>query len=220
MKDSLDVAEALGLMQPAEKERLLGDLKDFGRTMLCVETSYDDSLVTNLFLIDGKPRSKNEFENIGRKALLILVQQDDADSFRRKPATDDGLWEEMRTAGQFNFRFIEKLKSLNAAQLGAVSTDYVVIAWWAEAMEDMSEQIAKLRRFLDENPGIDPENNNFKSLRRELAQRLRDVAKNTREEFGDPWGLVAMDLLSGRKALARVQVTGSIVSFQYERDAG
>ncbi len=39
----------------------------------------------------------------------------------------------------------------------------------------------------------------------------------TKGEFGDPWGLVAMDLVSGRRATARVQVTGPIVALALER---
>ena len=41
-----------------------------------------------------------------------------------------------------------------------------------------------------------------------LASHLAKVAKNTREEFGQPWGLVAMNEASGRRAPASILILG------------
>jgi hypothetical protein len=48
----------------------------------------------------------------------------------------------------------------------------------------------------------------FQRFRKKLADHLRDVARNTREEFGQPWGLIAMFLASGGKAEASVRIAG------------
>ena len=51
----------------------------------------------------------------------------------------------------------------------------------------------------------DPE---FQSLRQDLAAHLKKVAAATSEQFGEPWGLIAMDEASGRRAGASILVTG------------
>ncbi len=84
-------------------------------------------------------------------------------------------------------------------------------------MAKMSEKLAELRQFLQDHPGVDPENNIFKSLRKKLAGRLKDVASNTKSEFGDPWGLVAMDQVSGGNAGAKSLLVGSRLAIFRER---
>ncbi|MCM3869867.1 MAG: hypothetical protein ND895_04070 [Pyrinomonadaceae bacterium] len=217
MKDNLDVFESLGLMTKSEKEQLVGLASQFGRTMFYAETSYDDRLVNDLFLKNGAPRRSEEYEEAGRQALALLVQSGEAEQFRRLPARDDSLWQEMKLVGQPSFRFIEKLKVLSATQLGAVTSDYSVIVWWAEAMEEMSKNLAAIRQFLAANPTTDPENNTFKSLRKKLASKLREVASTTKSEFGDPWGLLAMDQCSGGKAAAKALITSPQLSIFRQR---
>jgi hypothetical protein len=217
LRNNLDVFEALGLIKANEKEKLLGETTQFGRTTLYTETSYDDETVNSLFLKNGSPRSQNEYESSGRKALVLLVQKSEEDDFRRAPATNDALWKEMSKQGQANFKFIGALKTLNAAALGAVTTDYTVIKWWAAAMKEMSESLVEIRRFLDKNPGIDRDNKTFIALRRKLGSKLKEVVKNTKSEFGDPWGLVAMDQASGNSASAKALITGSSLTIFRER---
>lgn len=219
MKNNLDVLESLGLMNPAEKEKLLSGTTQFGRTTLYAETAYDDKLVNDLFLKNGAPRTQEEYERAGRKALASLVQSGEKDEFRRLPAIDDNLWKEMTDQGQPGLRFIEKLKNLSTTALQAVTTDYTVIMWWAESMKEMSARLAEMRTFLNDHPGIDPENKTFKSLRKKLASKLKDVASNTKGQFGDPWGLVAMDQVSGGKANAKALLTGPKLAVFRERMA-
>jgi hypothetical protein len=219
MKNNLDVFEALVLMKKSEKEQLLSATTQFGKTTFYAETGYDDNLVNELFLNNGAPRLQAEYERAGRKAVALLVQSGEEDQFRRLPATDDDLWQEMTQQGQPGFRFIEKLKNLAAPALGAVTTDYTVIMWWAESMKEMSEKLAEMREFVKNNPGVDPENNALKSLRKKLATKLKAVASNTKNEFGDPWGLVAMDQVSGEKANARALITGPKLAVFRERNA-
>jgi hypothetical protein len=217
LRDNLDVFEALGLIKASEKKDLLGGATKFGKTTLFAETSYDDALVNSLFLNNGSPRSQSEYETAGRKALALLVQSEEEQAFRRKPAIDDTLWKEMSKQGQANFKFIEALKTLNAAQLGPVNKDYTVIKWWAESMEEMGQSLLEMRKFLDDNAGIDEKNKTFISLRKKLGSKLKQVASNTKSEFGDPWGLVAMDQASGGKASARALITGSGLAVFRER---
>jgi hypothetical protein len=51
-------------------------------------------------------------------------------------------------------------------------------------------------------------------LREELARDLRDVAGKAHEQFGKPWGLVAMFLAGGSAAPAEVRITGKRIAFE------
>lgn len=208
LRNNLDVFEALGLIKASEKKQLLGGAKKFGKTTLFAEISFDDPLVNSLFLNKGAARSQTEYENAGRKALALLVQNDEEQVRRRKPATDDALWKEMSKQGQPNFKFIEALKTVNAVELGVITADYSVIKWWAESMAEMGKRLLEMRKFLDEHPDVDPQNKTFKSLRKKLGSTLKEVVSNTKAEFGDPWGLVAMDQASGGKSGAKALITG------------
>ena len=218
MKDNLDVFEALGLMSAADKNAILSVATQFGRTTLYSETAYDDALVTRLFLNNGKPRPQSEYESAGRKALALLVQSGEVAAQRRLPVTDDQLWKEMTQAGQANFGAIEKLRNLSGDVLGAIRADYSVIRWWAHSMQEMGEALAEVRQFISANPGADPLAEPFKGLRKKLGSTLKEVASNTKSEFGDPWGLVAMDQASGRQAAAAVRLNSPSLAILRERN--
>lgn len=228
MKNNLDVVETLGLLTKQEKEKLLAGPNDFGSTTFYAETQYDDALATRLFLNpDGTPRAEEEYERAGRDAIKSLVQAGEPDDYRRLPATDNALWQELRQLGNpQTFKNLDKIKALKSAKklpmeivVGGVGKDFIVIRWWAKEMRQLGEKLAEIRNFLKDKPKIDPENNDFKALRRSLAEHLKGVAGRTREEFGDPWGLVAMDLATGKAAKAKAQVTGRRVAFARERGA-
>jgi hypothetical protein len=226
MKNNLDVVETLGLMTKQEKEKLTASANDFGSTTLYVNTHYDDALATVLFLnSDGTPRNEEEFEQAGRDAIKSLVQTGESDDYRRLPATDTALWNELKQLGNpQTFKSLEKIKGLKAAKklpmeivVGGIGTDYAVIRWWAQEMRGLAVKLAEIRSFIKANPKVGPDNNTFNGLRRGLSEHLKGVASRTRSEFGDPWGLVAMDLATGRAAKADAQVTGPRVAFKRVR---
>lgn len=226
MKNNLDVVETLGLMTKQEKDKLTSGSNDFGSTTLYVETHYDDALATALFLNpDGTPRKEEEFDQAGRDAIKSLVQAGESDDYRRLPATDNALWNELKQLGNpQTFKTVEKIKGLKAAKklpmeiiVGGIGTDYAVIRWWAQELRGMALKLAEIRAFIKANPQAGPDNNTFNGLRRGLADHLKGVASRTRSEFGDPWGLVAMDLATGRTAKAEAQVTGPRIAFKRAR---
>jgi hypothetical protein len=217
LRNNLDVFEALGLIKASERGDLGGGGTKFGRTTLYAETSYDGALVDSLFLNNGSSRTQEEYETAGRKAIALLVKSGEEDDFRRIPAIDDTLWKEMSKAGQANLKFIDSLNPLGVVALGAISSDYTVIKWWSESMEKMGKSLLEMRTFLAKNPGIDPENKLFKSLRKKLGSKLKSVASHTEAEFGDPWGLVAMDQASGGRAAAKALITGPTLTIFRER---
>jgi hypothetical protein len=226
MKDSLDPVEALGLMTKQEKDKLVAGSTAFGNTTLYLLTQYDDALVTALFLnADETPRKEEEYEQAGRDAFKSLIQPGDDKDYRRLLATDNAFWNELKhVANPTEFRNIEKVKAIKAAQkitmeslVGILMSDRTLIRWWATEMRGMGERLAEIRKFLKDNPTVGPDNNIFNGLRRKLAEHLKGVAERTKEQFGEPWGLVATDFATGRAAKAEAQVTGPRVAFKRVR---
>lgn len=90
----------------------------------------------------------------------------------------------------------------------AIVTDYTVIRWWSDAMNTTANKLAEMQAFLATHPTVDDQNNDFKKLRNDLAAHLKSVAANTREEFGRPWGLLAMFIVSGKQAGRKATLVG------------
>lgn len=216
MRDNLDVPQALGLISDAEKTQILGGIDDFGRSTFYAETNYDDALTAALFLDQaGRPRNEDDYDTIGRQALACLVHSGDADAFRLPPLENDSLWSQMKGAGPAALSTV--LTNLSWVQIAVVETDYVVIRWWSEAMRGMAEKLAEVRNFFAQNPNPGPEDPRLQDLRRNLAAHMASVAENTRDEFGHPWGLLAMDRASGGRAAAMVRLVAVRLALQFER---
>jgi hypothetical protein len=208
MRADVAVGAALGLLAGG----IPPGVADFGRTTVFAQTQYDDALTASLFLDNGgRPRPIEEYENAGRGALQLLVPEGGDQAYRRRPAIDDGLWQQMKTTGQPGFARL--FPGLNAVAVGVITADYTTIMWWSQAMRDTAELLSAMRAQSTANPA-DPQ---FRRLRADLAKHLKEVAANTREEFGQPWGMVAMDLVSGRRADARIRITGSRLALSAER---
>jgi hypothetical protein len=213
MQGELDVAAALGLLDLGQEQTLLNGAADFGQTMTYAETSYDDALATSLFLNGSAARSQSDFETAGRQSIALLVRPGAVDDYRLRPATDDALWANMSSAGQPNFAPL--FPDLTPLQVQVISSDYTVIMWWAEAMGSCAQRLAAMRAQVAANP--DPSSPQFQALRAALTKQLAQVASQTQDQFGQPWGLIAMDRASGSQAGARVQITGSRVSLSAAR---
>ena len=198
LRRAIAIAAALDLQGAA----LPAAVQDFGRTSVLAEARYDDSLAHALFLRrDGTPRPREEYENAGRRAIRALVPRDADDAFRLRPATDDALWKRMKELGPANF---EQL--FPKAQADGVRPDYLAIRWWSQSMCDTADILQRMNR-----------STNVLSLREELAKCLREVAANAHEQFGTPWGLAAMFIVSGSTAEAEVNITGPKFVFSARR---
>jgi hypothetical protein len=121
----------------------------------------------------------------------------------------------MRAAGQFNFPPL--FPDLTDLQVQVIAADYSVIVWWADAMSCCAQRLAAIETQLAMTP--DPATPQFQALRADLASHLASVASQTKDEFGQPWGLIAMDLVSGGRAAASIHIAGSRVSLAATRAA-
>ena len=217
MKDNLDVAEALDLLSASNKTGLLNNRNDFGRSALYAETGYDSELLKTAFLdSEDNARPRAFYEQAGRQALRLLYQANDPDQYRQRPARDDDLWERMKAAGSApNVKAL--FPGLNNVQKGVVYTDYLVIVWWAKAMRKLAEEIVRVRKFFADHPNASPTGEEAGKVRADFRKRVAKVAKTTKKQFGDPWGLIAMDLATERGASASVRFTGDVVAYYKER---
>jgi hypothetical protein len=197
MRRAAAVASALGLGDP----RVPDGIANFGRACVFAEARYDNAAAQALFLApDGAPRDHGEYEAAGRRAIALLVLSDGGDAFRLGPATDDHLWSQMIDKGPTNFNLL-----LPQAQADGVRPDYLAIRWWADTMRGTAEILAQMNQLAGPS-GIAPNDPRFEKLRGQLASHLRDVAAQAHEQFGAPWGLVAMFLAAGGKARATMRI--------------
>jgi hypothetical protein len=212
IKNYLNIGEKLGLLSPLDVSKWLTSLAGigaFGPSSFHVNSNFDDPISKSLFLdASGQARSEAEYEGIGRVALVSLLPGEDAiNSARRLPLTDDALWSAMRANGQANnFGGLFNKYAFNANQLADICSDYTLIVWWAAAMRDMAAALSAMQSYLAQHPQWDPQDNTFKRLRSNLEQTMASVTSNTRDEFAEPWGLLAMDLASRQKSAKTLQL--------------
>jgi hypothetical protein len=191
----LQTGVALGLFS-TDDAQLPAGIADFGRTLFNASTDYDEALVSRMFLdANGVPLPRDLYESTGRAALQFLVQPTGDDAVRRRPAIEDDLWSRMKAVGQPGFSAL--FPGIPAPLVAAIVADYSTIVWWAGAMALTAQKLA----------AVIP-NPNDPNLRLQLSIHLRQVAENTRNEFGQPWGLIAMSLLVNRTAGARILISG------------
>ena len=199
------IAACLGIVAPAPDSVPGG----FGRVVMSAEANYDDAMARALFFRDdGSPRDHLEYEKAGRAAIAQLVLPDGDDAFRRIPATNDALWDRMKELGPTQFGQL-----LPQTQASGVRPDYLAIQWWAKSMCDTSAILARIDQFLAANPTDGLNSAAFQKLRQELAAKLRDVASKAEEQFGTPWGLAAMFLVSGARAKTSFQIVSPHLVF-------
>ena len=216
MARKLRTGVALALLSVGEAEPP-GSVSDFGRTLFTASTDYNDDLVSRMFLgSDSAPLPRERYETAGRNAIQFLVQEDDDDAVRRQPAIDDVLWSRMKDVGQPGFAAL--FSGVAAPLVEAIVADYTTIQWWADAMLGTAQQLAKVRLWMARNPTATFDDPDFQKLRQDLADYLRQVAANTRDEFGQPWGLIAMNQLAGGRAGAKLLISGAGLVLSKRRD--
>lgn len=197
MKDNLDVAGALDLLEALEKRRLLGTPpRDFGRSTLFAAAGYEAELAQKLFLDGDKPRTAAHYEQAGREAVLRLFEPGDENDYIRLFASDATVWKQMKQEGFPLFARIYRDHgfALNDVQVEFLKSYAAAVIDWAKAMAAMSRALAEWRDWKEKNPAAGAASKPFLERREEFLKRLREVAKKTKAKWSEPWGLVAMYL--------------------------
>lgn len=207
----LTIAQGLRLLNDTTHAATLARIAgatDLGRSTLFIDASYTDDRCKRLFLDSaGQPRPEDEYETLGRRALLLLLPSGDAiNDARRLPLLDDSVWQAMAHTGQPGFATLFSDRGFNLNQLADISSDYALITWWSSSMRRMGEALVQIQTFFAAHPGADRENATFIQLRSKLEQAMASVVSNTQAQFGEPWGLLALDLASGQQASTSLQL--------------
>lgn len=211
LRDELDVSVALDLMDAASQTRVVASAPEFGRTLYWAETEYDASVANQLFVLGNQAHSMEFYEQAGLRAIACLVHDGDVDEARLRPTRDVDLWRKMKDVGQPGIKCL--FPGVPEPVVGEIVADYSLICWWADAMCRTAIKVAEMLEFLSTHPTADDENNDFKKLRSQLADHLRSVAANTKEDFGRPWGLLAMYIASAKRAGRRSMLVGRTIAF-------
>jgi hypothetical protein len=219
MAANLHVLSTMGLISAAQEEQSLALGTDFGHSTFYISTDYNDALSQGLFLNgDGQPRARSEYKEIGRKAMQLLIEPGSEDDFRLRPLQDDAIWRQVQATGGTLGNLAQLFPALNPdSQIPIIAGDYVLIAWWATTMANMSQSLSAARRFFSTNPPPSSDSPAFAKVQSDLWHQMADVARDTHDRFSDPWGLLAMDLASGQKSVASARLLSSGLALTVER---
>jgi hypothetical protein len=219
MGANLHVLSTMGLISETQEQQSLAQSADFGHSTFYVTTDYNDTLSQGLFLNgDGQRRARSEYEQIGRKAMQLLIQPGSDDDFRLRPLQNDAIWQQVQATGGTLDNLAQIFPDLSPdSQIPIIAGDYVLIAWWASTMAEMGQSLSAAKRFFSTDPP--PANNSpaFAKVQSDLWRQMADVARNTHDRFSDPWGLLAMDLASGQKAVASARIVSAGLTLNVER---
>jgi len=219
MAANLDALRTFGLISTAQEQQSLTPAGDFGRSTFYLSTEYDDALSQSLFLrSDGQPRGLDEYEQIGRDALQLLIQPGGEDAYRLPPLQDDAVWQQVKETGGTVVNLAPLFPNLNPnLQIPIIAGDYLLIEWWATTMAHMALSLSSAKHFFSQTPPPATDSPAFKKVQADLWHQMAEVASNTHDRFSDPWGLLAMDLASGQQSVASGQIVSSGLTLKVDR---
>jgi hypothetical protein len=217
IENYLNIAVGLGLMARGDADKELAEastIRQFGRSILRAESSYDDALFRILFFDAlGQIRPQDYYEKTGRQAMAAtLAPGDPTNQARLLPLTSDDVWSKM-SGGQTTFPTL--FSGYNAVEIADIAGDYSIIKWWASAMHSLGQSLSNLLAFLNNSGVKDPNNDTFIALRGDLNETLKAVAQKTHDRFAEPWGLVAMDMASGGQSPTSLLITCPRLSLSF-----
>jgi hypothetical protein len=224
MRDNVEGLVALGLVTSDDMEASLRpSLKDYGPSTFLVETTLPTGVCRDLFLTpDGAARPVGDYEAIGRDALVAFVPPGTHDAFRRVIA-NPGVFRTLKVAGSASSMANVLTPALgHGTEAGVkkqiIAGDVIRIVWWAESMHNVAAAVARMVSFLNgRDPATVKGDAMFVKLRRALEGELATMVKHSDSRFGDPWGLVAVDLAASRRGGAKAIVAAPTLTIQRAR---
>ncbi len=214
MKDNLDVVAALGLITRARQRELLGGEKRFGTSTFYLESNFNDDEFRSMFVRDSAPNAPKaktpaQFDDAGLRALGALYQGDPSNEGRWRVMKEN--WRALKRAPALgSVTAVGKAKGLDPEQSKLLGVEVVKILTWREAMVDLAKVLLDVEPFF--NGGAkDPDSDEFKDLQKRLRDKVGEVAKESRAQWGDPWGIVALTYLAGQAGSKRAKVSSEKV---------
>ncbi len=216
MGDYLTGFIALNLLTGPAKETILNQFVDGGPSTCVLRTSFGDADCNAMFFdANGNLRSKPYYLEIGRQALRALLdpQHQTIDALRYR-VVDDPIWQQaLKIGANVNLGPLVGL-SIEDARVKYLVGDVMVIMDWAQAMVEAGSLVQDTRTFVgNADPTTLIENNQFKSKRQALQQKMSAMVKASKTRFDEPWGMVCLFWAAGspHTAYARIVAQKLIV---------
>ncbi len=222
MREAVSLGYALNLIPQGSLDATLNATPSFYHALVSALVRYDTPALMGIFYKDPASkteRSNAELEQAGRDVMCLLLNPSDpTDAVRLSVLQNNNAWAQMDKIGNTAaFGSIPELSSLGAMQLGVVSTDWISVVWWAEALAKIAPALSATTLALSRAPAGNPSQDaGFMKARAKLANVLGDVTRNTSAAFVHGWGMAVMFALSGRRGSAKMDLTWNSKSLHYE----
>ena len=222
IREAVSLGYALGLIPHGSLDATLNATPSFYHALVNTGVQYDTPALMDIFYKDPASqtqRSIAELEQAGRDVMCLLLSPADlTDAVRLSVLRNNSAWAQMDEIGNTAaFSDIPELGGLSPTQLGAVSTDWISIVWWAQALAKIAPALSATTLALSQAPAGNPSQDaGFMKAREKLANVLGDVTRNTSAAFVHGWGAAVMFALSGRHGAAEMDLTWNSKSLHYE----
>ena len=203
LREMLNLLEALGFLQVTDTAKYLGDnRRNYGLTFLEIRADFDTTLADSPFLKQGAPRSEDDYDRAGARALDLLNRSDDLQAYRGRILLDTKLWREMRELGQPSFPSL--FPSLNQNQVAVITADYTTVVRWTALMRRVGTEIRDL---------VEASRNHQSGevLKHQsiLRKRLLEISDPKQLEWASAaWGFLVLDELTNNRANVRASLHG------------
>jgi hypothetical protein len=205
--DYLNWFIALKLADENRKRDLVSQYSGGGQSTCLMRVQLDDAACEALFFDSrGNLRSRPEYLEIGREAMMTLLDPDnsDIDGYRRNLLSDPVTWSKaLGTGPSPELRSLLPLSSTDSrlpVVLNDVIDDIYDIKWWADSMTKAGKALNDVRNFVGRHdPSTLAADPAFDNQRTTLQDLMSDVAKDSKVRFSEPWGMVCLFLASGSR---------------------
>lgn len=205
LRNYLNWFSAFGLILSSEHDTELQQLPAKGLSTCLLRAKFESSITSSLFLTpDGSPHTNADYVEIGRRALIALLDPDGSniDAYRKAALEDVNLLTNVMNAGSPS-----QIASLLHAPantdpiLSDIYFDGQVIAWWSD---NMAQVARSLHTFKTSGSNFD-----------DLTKKASSMINHSPVRFDQPWGLLALSLLAASERSGKI-VSGNV---SFERSA-
>ncbi len=205
LRDYLGWFSAFGLLLPSEHDAELQLLPAKGLSTCLLRVNFEPSRTSSLFLTtDGTPHSEADYIEIGRRALIALLDPDNkrVDGYRKAVLEDAVLLANVMQAGGISDLHSLLLPPANVDPfITDIYFDGKVIAWWSSSMANVARS---LQTFKTSGSKFD-----------DLSKAVSKMVSHSPARFDQPWGLLSLCLLAASDRFGKI-VTGNLT---FERSA-
>ena len=201
---------ALNLLGEADSEQILAKFHSTGDSTCILRTSFADADCRNLF------SGNADYLDLGRRAMFALLDPSQGiDQFRLR-ALSEPLFSQLVPIGPTPaIAPVLGIGASDTPRLSIVISDLFTILTWVDAMKLAVKAVADMRAFL---AGRDPasliEDNTFKKRTSALLKAMKGVVSNTRTDFGQPWGMIALYWAAGSPATRKGSINSGALQLQ------